>query len=160
MARVKTVKKPLPAQMFLVMRVSWSVCLLPKSRTVCYSNDGEDATPIAVFSSQAAAEAHAAELEQQARRELSPFLFLDLRELDHISSHPVTEWRRRLKTVGLNMPTKKAFNDGSGEIDWQAWYDSLVETLTDEQRRVLWGLCDQLSLYKVMAINPEGQADE
>ena len=48
-----------------------------------------------------------------------------------------------------------AVDNGFGEINWQGWYDSLVETLTDEQRRVLWELCDLLTLYKVEPLDPE-----
>jgi hypothetical protein len=143
--------------LFLVQRLAWSVGMMPTSRIVEYQHQEEDGgVPIAVFSVRDRAEALARELTTQAQGELSPFLFMYSGELDGISSRSRSEWYAALKAVGLQPPTRKAFDNGYGEINWQGWYDSLIDDLTDEQRRTLWGLCDRLKLYEVVPIDPPG----
>jgi len=145
--------------LYLVQRLAWSVSTSFRGDAVHYVRSREDGgVAVAAFADRDRAEAHAAQLEAEARRELSPFLFAYPDEMEAITSKPAGEWSRRLKQVGLKPPTKARFPDDSGAIHWQKWYDSVLPDLTDEQRRAIWDLCDRLKLYEVVRLEADGPA--
>jgi hypothetical protein len=107
--------------------------------------------PVVAFADRAAAKARCADLEQQARLELSPFLFSVDCELDTLSDQPEEIWIERLRELALEPPTEETFPHPYAAIEWRAWWSSLPG-LTEEQRLGIWDLCDSIRLYSVRSL--------
>jgi hypothetical protein len=144
---VKGVGKPPPGKgVYIVQRLSWALGG-DESGPSCYRDDGDQGTPLCCFRSRKQAEAYCRELEQQARRELSPFQFGE--ELELLTSLKKPALDRGLRQLGLKPPTAKAFRAEWGGIDWRAWWDAVAADLTDAQREGIFDLLDRLRFYEV-----------
>jgi hypothetical protein len=164
MARKRSKSRP---PLYLVQRTSWDLWPWPghDGPPCCeHLNDmggvsmpGDDVAgvPVAAFTSRQNAEAACAALSAEARAVVSPLLFAPAYELSRVSSHSEEAWAARLREVGLTPPSEAKFPDSFGGINWHAWWEAVVDHLSDDQRQAIWGLCDQVRLYHVVEIIPE-----
>jgi hypothetical protein len=117
----------------------------------------ESRVPIAAFTDRARAEAHEAELTRQAWAELSPGLVIRHKcLLEYLSTHKESEWIRRLKALGIELPAKETGRGMIDKYDWDAWGDSVPAPLSVEGRAAIWSLCDRVRLYDVVEVAPKG----
>jgi len=146
---VRGPKKPPPGKgVFVVQRLSWNVG--GDRAGPCFCNDEDDqGTPLRCFRSREEAEACCQELEQQARRELSPFQF-HMGELELLTTLSEKEFRQALGKLGLTPPTGTAFRTEWRSIDWRVWWDAVAADLTDAQREGVFDLLDELRFYEVV----------
>jgi hypothetical protein len=130
-------------RIYLVERVAllaWIHTGLP-SYAPCDSDDGESYVPVRAFSERKAAEAYRAELEKEARAELSPALFCDYLAPKGLAA--------RLRSFKLEPPK---FSKGSNAgLRFRQWWVEHGADLTAEQRDALWELFPDVSFYRVTA---------
>jgi hypothetical protein len=144
-------RPPTPGrEVFVVLRRGWRVeeggtSWLRWSPTSARS----DGRPVIAFGTQAAADAHMARLEAEARSYPSPFRFGPPHEwgpfhASHIwgvlsPMHPI---------VFANQWTDYKASDRA----WANWWDTAVPHLTAEDVELVWSLYENLRFYEVVAV--------
>jgi hypothetical protein len=109
--------------------------------------------PEAVFFNRPAAERDRDRRNVAARELLNPF-WLFHGELEWLTSAPETEFRDRLRILGLTPPLSYATNFGPS-TDWWLWWDAESANWTAEQRSAVWDLLDKVRLFDVVEIELE-----
>jgi hypothetical protein len=143
--------KPSPGKgVFVVQRLSWTV-MQDESGPVFYRNEGDQGTPLCCFRDRERAEAYCRELQRQARRELSPFRFIqELEFLEDLTSLSEKALCQGLRKLGLKPPTVRTFPTKWKTINWWAWWDAVAGDLSDAQREGIYELLDRLHFYEVV----------
>lgn len=108
-----------------------------------YQGEGDTGSrvPLAVFTTRAAAEAHAADLAAHARRTLNPFTVYDT-ELLELGVDAV-------RALDFEFAVWPPPDNRYGEPDWAAWYDAEQPHLSDAERELIWGLFADKPLFEV-----------
>lgn len=89
--------------------------------------------PIALFAARADANAHRDRLAVELRTILNPFVF------SHASRRAATDDSREALDASrppLPVPT------GDSTVEWVEWFDLCQDEMTDDQRAVVWDVCD------------------
>jgi hypothetical protein len=129
------------ASMYLVVRRA-----LQRDGTPCCTQHGDDTgsrIPLRLFASRAAAEAHAAELARVARRTMNPF---------HLCDGAVPKGAETT-IAALALPLACPNTDWYEE--WSAWWDTIQEALSDEQRASAWATFVPTYPFEVCEVSVE-----
>jgi hypothetical protein len=129
------------ARVFLVERVAYTDCALDQmpEYMACASEDGESFVPVRAFPDRKSAEAYRAQLEAEARAELSPALFCSYNAPKGLAA--------RLRAFKFDAPTFRKGGD-NGE-QFRKWWAAHATDLTAEQRAAIWELFTDVSFYRV-----------
>jgi hypothetical protein len=143
-----------PAKLFLVCRAA---CWLEiDERCFDLHCSGEERVPIAAFTEHTRAETHAAELTRQTWAQLSPFLVIRHQCIfKYFSTRKESEWIRRLKSLGVELPAEETEKGAVDRYDWDAWATAAPH-LNAEQQAAIWELCDRVRLYDVVEVATKG----
>ncbi len=111
-----------------------------------YQGEGDTGSrvPLAVFTTRAVADAHAAELITHARRTVNPFTVYDT-ELRELSADAV-------RALDFEFAVWPPPDTRYGGPDWAAWYDAEQPHLSDAERALVWGLFAGAPLFEVAEI--------
>jgi hypothetical protein len=137
----------------------------------CTNNNGdrtEGQVPLALYATQAQAEAEAARREAAAQLGTNPFVFRSLLEGLYggddfgLSSHPYAGFRQAIQQLGLRLPDprRKTTVSPSGHCEfrsapWLAWWDKHVDAMSEAQRAGIWLLLDQIRFHSVTPVTVE-----
>jgi hypothetical protein len=151
-------KKKTAGEVFALVRRGWEENYGDDWNFRRIETEDDDRTlgrPVAVFADRAAAEARKGELEQEARDELNPFLFLNDEEylLEEVTSRTQEEFIAAVKKLFPKVRLPRAGK--YGQRDWIGWWDKLAGELNEEQRQAIWGLLDRLEFYGIVPIEAE-----
>lgn len=127
--------------MYLVARRA-----LKRDGTPCGDQNDIDTgsrVPLRLFASRAAAEAHAAELARSARRVANPF---------HLFYGSLTDETLRA-IMALELPL--APSGSSWYDEGVAWWDTIQEALSDEQRASVWAVFGPAYPFEVCEVEVE-----
>jgi hypothetical protein len=142
---------PTPGRdVFVVLRRAWRTEEGPRGSWRWRQTEARTCgRAVAAFGTQAAADAHMARLEAEARDDPSPFRF---------GSH--LEWGRLDASTAYGMLSALApmdftslWNDyRAPDRVWNEWWDAAVPDLTAEQQATAWELFEKLKFYEVVAV--------
>jgi hypothetical protein len=133
-------------KVFVVQKYQWEY-----SDEYYYRDDGGSA--IKTFRDRAKAEAYRMELERECRDGINPFEMNDL-DLGAQTSLGTGELCRRLRAAGIE-PPEGVGEDDDGYVEFFEWWSDNGEDLTEEQRHVVWDLCDRARFYDVVETEVE-----
>ena len=140
-------------KLYLVQRLAWRpVGDRDFRRGMCEQHEPAEGVPVGAFETRANASKRAKELTALARQELNPFQFTFHRVEPLMEEGDEESLLAALDKMGLPVPTKMIPTKWSDCLDWPAWYDEIVESLTDDEREAIWNLLDSLALYRVVAV--------
>ena len=105
-----------------------------------FVSDTGSRVPLRLFSDRVTAEACAAALLADARRELSPFTQIG----GYISEGEFEQ----LAALGLPVDCP----DDSWNGDWRVWWDMCQDLITDEQRAAVWSVFAGQAAYEVLEV--------
>lgn len=144
-------RRPVPGlEVFVVLRRGWRLEFGERNSWRWTPTEARTCgRAVAAFGTLAAADAHMARLEAEARRYPSPFRFGSALEWGTLHASGV--WR----TLSGLAPVR--FTNLWGDYRapdrmWNEWWDEAVPNLTDEQVAVAWGLFENLRFYEVVAV--------
>jgi hypothetical protein len=130
-------------KVFLVERLGWFLAE-DEGRPTCERSEEDNGVPVRAFLGRQRAETFCRELEQRARREMTPFQFA--------LAHGGPPAAQALAGLGLRPPTAQSYprRGARDRIDWWAWWDAVAPGLTEAQREGLWGLLEEVHFYEVL----------
>ncbi len=131
-------------KLYVVQRRSWRA-----SWRGFFHGDDDSGQPVQAFADRAQAEAACEALERQARREFSPFRFLQ-GDLELAANGGEEAFLKALKRLGVKAPPKKALREELSEDSWRLWWDAMAADLSDEQRESTWALFPEDRFYDVV----------
>jgi hypothetical protein len=142
-------RKSSPRTVYVVSRLGWRVSIYG-DRGYFSRHEDDRGVPVAAFASRDSANALCRVLEEEARREVTPFQFEDA--LECMTSLDQETLCARLADLGLPPPSARQFPlDGEGKyVNWDAWWDHVAGGATDEQRAGVWALLDRIAFYEVV----------
>jgi hypothetical protein len=122
------------SKVHVVQRLGWRLGL-----GIFHREEEDGGVPVRAFRRKKQADALCAALEQQARRELSPFRFL-CGELECMTGLTEEQFWQKLAELGIPRPAQPLGNDVADNPAWQAWWDEVAGGLGPEQRQAIWDL--------------------
>jgi hypothetical protein len=127
--------------MFLVQRTAFDLYGWACSCQIV--GDTGSRVPLRLFASRESAEAYCAERTAQAHRDLNPFV---------VSGHG---WNYSFSEEDRAGLVAKGLPSSGPTDDWKHWWDEVQDTLTDEQRAIVWELFLDRPIYAVVAVEIE-----
>src|SRR2546425_749942 len=113
-------------KLYVVQRKSWRA-----SGDHLLREEGDGGHPVRAFVGRKSAEALCEELERAARRQLSPFRFVNA-DLELAVKQGKMGFRAGLKKLGVPLPPAKILKvEDLFAPCWQEWWDSIVPDLTE-----------------------------
>jgi hypothetical protein len=145
-------RPPTPGRdLFVVLRRSWRIEEggLPGSWRWCPTHARTCGRAVAAFGIQAAADAHMAKLEAEARQYPSPFRFGN--HLEWGTLHASGAWGVLSEMAPINFTGLWQGYTGTDQL-WNDWWDAAVAHLSAEQVETAWSLFENLRFYEVVAV--------
>jgi hypothetical protein len=154
-------KRPLPLEaqppptpgrdVFVVLRRSWRIEEggLPGSWRWSPTHAKTCGRPVVAFGTQAAADAHMAKLEAEARQ--YPSLFRFGNHLEWGTLHASGAWGVLSEMAPINF-TNQWSDYLASDRQWNDWWDAAVSHLSTEQVETAWSLFENLRFYEVVAV--------
>lgn len=145
-------RSPTPGRdLFVVLRRSWRIEEggLPGSWRWCPTHARTCGRAVAAFGIQAAADAHMAKLEAEARQYPSPFRFGN--HLEWGTLHASGAWGVLSEMAPINFTGLWQGYTGTDQL-WNDWWDAAVAHLSAEQVETAWSLFENLRFYEVVAV--------
>jgi hypothetical protein len=133
-------------QVYVVQKFNWEY-----NDEYFYHDD--EGSAIKTFRDRAKAEAYRMELEQACRDGINPFEMNDL-DLAGQTSLNAGELARRLSAAGIE-PPEGVGDDEDGYVEFFEWWMDHAEELTEEQRHLVWDLCDRARFYDIVETEVE-----
>jgi hypothetical protein len=144
-------RDPTPGQtLYVVLRRHWRLELAADGSwrwTLTHAKTCGRA--VAAFDTLAAADAHMAGLETEARTHPAPFRFGPPHEWGTIDPPTLFGVLSRLAPINF---TNQWSDYTAPDRLWAAWWDAVVPTLTADQIAFTWGLFDKLRFYEVVEV--------
>jgi len=145
-------RPPTPGRdVFVVLRRAWVIEEggLPGSWRWTMTHARTCGRPVAAFGTQAAADAHMARLEAEAREYPSPFRFGTHLEWGTLHASPAWGVLSGLAPIDF---TNMWSDYLAADRQWNAWWDAAAPHLTAEQVETAWSLFENLRFYEVVAV--------
>lgn len=140
------------SKLYVVQRRTWFHEYAAYEDSDCIKGSG---VPVAAFATRKAADAHAKQLEQEARSEASsPFLLLVGETFDYGLDITEEQMCAAVRELGLEPPVEVQ-GRWTKYYPWPRWYDGVVATLTPGQFAGLWELFKKLKVYQVVEVPVE-----
>jgi hypothetical protein len=147
-----TARPPTPGRdVFIVLRRGWRIEEggQPGSWRWTMTHARTCGRPVAAFGTLAAADAHMAWLEAEARQYPSPFRFGNHLEWGTLDAS------RAWGVLSLMAPitfTNQWSDYLAADRQWNEWWDAAAPHLTADQMETVWSLFDNLRFYEVVAV--------
>jgi hypothetical protein len=137
------------SKLYVVQRRTWFDDHLAFEGTDCIEGSG---VAVAAFITEAAATAHARQLEQLVRADASsPFLFVIWDNYEHHLEVTEEGMCATVRSLGLD-PPEEVQERYFRYRPWPRWYDGIAATLTPGQFAGLWELFEKLKVYEVVEV--------
>jgi len=144
-------REPTPGQtVYVVLRRHWRL-VDPDEPTWrwCWTEAKPCGWPVAAYDSLAAADAHVARLEAEARTCPSPFRFGTPHEWGTLDAGGIFGTLTTIYPVNFTSLWKKY---EAQDPAWISWWDEAVTVATPEDVKVVWSLYDNLRFYQVVEV--------
>ena len=145
-------RPPIPGrEVFVVLRRGWRIEEGGESGSWRWSPTHAKSCgrPVVAFGTQAAADAHMAKLEAEARSYASPYRFGT--HLEWGTTPASWAWGTLSELSPIDFTNLWTDYTGTDRL-WYEWWDAAVPNLTADQVETAWGLFENLRFYEVVAV--------